>query len=197
MVKLLLVIAVIAAALLTGVVEVKFHFDKLVSAPGTLTRMAVNGNLLEQGRSLVVNVKRYTELYSAQDPAQKMEVMLGFVRQDATRLDELVQKGASSEKIVPQAKLLAKSVEQAREQAWKLSEGEREELEGISQEAFDEASKALATIQGLQQEAEENSRQLADIAEDISQKEGEVAGSEDKVEEKSVTPSPSAIPLQF
>jgi len=204
---LLALILVAGGAIATGVLEVKVYPERAAQAPGQFVQYIASGNFFEQGRALLIGLKRKFELYAAQEDDQKMEIMLGFVRQDAARLEKLVTSDPSPQKIVPQTKMLAKSIEQAQEQGAKLSEGALAELRGPSEEAFEQAANALARVEELQRRVEEGAQDLANTLEDLDipqdagdAAEGEVAGAQDDTTEESESApeeNQSSIPLRF
>lgn len=211
---LFLILSIVAvASVATGVVEVQLHPDKLSSAPGDLTRFVSNGVLLEKARSVGISAKRAVELYSAQEENQKLEVAVGFVREDATRLEEMVEDKPNIEKLVPQTEMLAKSIKRSRELAQDVSEGDLAELRVISEEAFGYAGSAFGKLAAFQKELQTSSDTLTKILEDVvpPEEEGEVAGAQDEAEDESEETAPvqseeaaeeplplnTSIPLRF
>lgn len=118
----ILAAGVIAALVLTNVIEIRFHWEKLADIPQVLGAAAKDGSAYEKIRASVVTAKRSAEKWFIKDDKQRLEVALGYVEQDSSRLRRLVEaESASPEKLAAQANLLAASLARLQEESQAVS----------------------------------------------------------------------------
>lgn len=144
-----IVVAVILIA--TGVLEVKFHPDRLVDIPGRLTTIVQDGDFVERGRAQAVWWKRLAEQRLVGDDARRLELAWLYVKTDAERLKTMLEKYQDQpEKLLPQASLLVKSLELGRTREHGLSSEKLQQLSHKKEEALAVVSEIAGGLQNSQ-----------------------------------------------
>ena len=205
---LLFIAAFVAVLLLTGIVEVKFQPQKYVDVPGLANSVIKEKTTIEKGRSYLISAKRKTELFIVQDKEKRLVLSLLYVKTDAERLQELINKEVSAPALLPQAELLVKSIDLVRKNAEKAPVEVVADMKAESAKSFTIAQEALSGLQDQYEQFEvihkEFSRLTTSLEDQIGQlglesNESDVAGTNDK--ELSETDDKStdekSIPLKF
>jgi hypothetical protein len=202
---LLLVIVAVVAGIFGGVIEVKWHPDRLSALPGNLMGLAQNGSLLERGRATVTSLKRTGEFWLLRDKQQRLEIATNYISVDASRLNSLLEDKADPATILPQAELLKASIERAATAASDASVDTVAALQAETKQAFSEATAAVKKLAETHENYKELEQKFADVTEKLKQQIGsvgqqdtksDVAGAKD---EKAASPEPTipAIQLNF
>lgn len=211
MFKILLVAGTIIGGLILGdVVEVSVHRERLGGLPARLSAHVSDAGTWEQMRALGIDLKRRGEQALASDERRKMELALLYVKTDAERLAALIEKKGEADAIAPQAKLLVKSLERARQAGGTVAIDVVADVRDQSREAFGLARASLEHLQTLGEEYASAREQLRAVAAALTEQlqgveladqvpGGEVAGTS-----RAASPAPSpapgdsvAIPLNF
>lgn len=202
---LLILIALGIILFLSGVVEIRVKPDKISAVPGTIAQLTKDKASLAQAKVYLTRLVRKGELLFAEGPRQKMELVLGYVEADSSKLAQSLSSQAEPKKVIAQAELLASSLEQAKKQAQDLSAEDLATLEERAKQAHLKAQGTLASLQALQQEYQSYQEQLTDIAESLEEEvgappadTGDVAGATDEESTPAVPiDSSEIIPLLF
>lgn len=214
MVKMLLLIASIAALVIGGVVEFKVHPDRIGQLPATLMGYVQEPSNLAGWGMTFTNLKRQGEQLFVRDEEKRFELSLGYVKTDAEALQEHIKDtGEHGEQALARAQLLAKSMSRVEEQLNDVPVDVLTKFKDTTRESFTLAESSLKSLKekreayaaleqrfGTVTEAlEEQLAKLFTVAGGGSKEEGEVAGAKD--EPKSTPTSTQseikAVPLNF
>lgn len=189
----------LAALLLGGVIEVRFHPEKIADVPGAVASAARDGSLYEKARVQAVSLKRTAEGWLIKDDQQRLTVALGNVERDSQRLKALSERGAKDGALAAQSGLLEKSFDHLSEVSQSVS---LDDLVSLKDKVAEAVHNAQATLNAIT-EWQSRFTKLAETFESAKQalehqvgQFGDVAGTS-----TSPTPTPenssSAIPLKF
>ncbi len=207
-----LLLTAVIGLMLTGVIEIKINTAKLASLPATLASFSKNKSALEQGRALLVNLKRKGEQMIITDKAKKLQLALIYVEKDAARLRELASKENNPAVLVPQADSLIKSIELVRNRSEEAPVQSVAELKTESATAFQDALLALGMLKDLHEDYKEIQQEFSRLTKALEQHLGDLELTADDKNEENVadaqtdeqkpaeTPSASPeeeIPLKF
>ncbi len=200
---MLAVVGVLAILIVSGVVEVRIHPDRIANVPAALTAATKDQTLVERGRRQLIALKRSGEQLIVRDQAKRLELAILYVKEDAKRLQSLLTAHKDNSRyLLPQAELLLASIEQVRTQAQEAPVKVVADLKEESREAFTLAYQAYADIKELREEYAALQKEFARLTSSLEEqigalttqdKEGSVAGTK----EESKQSQPSKIPLKF
>lgn len=204
-INVIIVIGVIIILILSGVLEVKFHPDKLKDVPVFLEKVIPKGAAMEKIRVGAVRLKRRGEEYIIKDRDRQLEVKLGYISTDAVRLqDALLSDKPLSEAIVPQGQLVVDDLKEVTRRAESTSLNKIEELKDISAKAFkdaDEVYKILKKRVGEEEGVSPRIKELLTALEDqlkaFNLARGPSSDSAVPIITTFPTSVPSAVPLKF
>lgn len=205
-----LLVVVVSLLILSGVIRVSFHPERLPEVPARAVDIVNNKSLLESGRSLFVQLKRQGEQWLLRDDTQKLKIATGYIRADANRLVDLIAADSTQpESVLPQATLLVSSIEQVSQ----LINSSSVEAIALSREeainALRSAEGALGQLQHIAAEQQAVQERFSAVTAELSNKIGSIAATADNdssvdLEQATVTPlptqavaTPTPIPLQF
>jgi|GEM_PF-6176437 hypothetical protein len=212
---MLFIAAFVSVLLLTGIVELKFQPQKYVDVPEIASSLIKEKTSIEKGRAYAVGAKRKVELFVIQDKEKRLVLSLLYVKTDAQRLKELIEKEITAPALLPQAEMLVKSIDLVRTNAEKAPVEVVADMKVESTKSFTLAQEALGNLQEQYEEFEvihtEFNRltksledQIGQLGLDVKESSEEVAGvkdeqtddSSDAVEEKEES-GDEKIPLKF
>jgi hypothetical protein len=200
-----LVVVALVVGIAGGVIEVKWHADKLSALPGNLAKMAQDGSLWEKGRTLATSLKRQGEFWLIRDERQRLEIATNYISVDASRLNTLLEDKADPATILPQAELLTASIERAAKATSDSSVDIVASLQGETKQAFGEAAETVKRLTATHEDYKNLEQKFAGIVEKLEQQIGsikdkvqtsEVAGIKDEGGDEA-TPTIPAIKLNF
>jgi len=205
----LIIIVITTGLLLTGIVELKVNKEKFFILPDITSSVLREKSAYEQGRSYAVSLKRRAEQLVVQNKEKRLVLALLYVKSDAARLEELIEKNADSQQaaiLLPQAELLISSIDRVRRTAEKAPVAVIADLKQDSEESFANAQEALRHLQEVHDDYEEIGEEFTRLTEsledkigtfDLNRTEEEVAGEKNVGEQDESEPEKSAIPLKF
>lgn len=144
---ILFILAFASVLLLTGIVEVKFQPQKYINVPEIADSLIKEKTSVEKGRAYVVGAKRKVELFVIQDKEKRLVLSLVYVKTDAERLKELIEKKITAPAILPQAEMLVKSIDLVRKNAEKAPVEVVADMKMESTKSFKLAQEALGNLQ--------------------------------------------------
>lgn len=149
MIKFLIIAGLIVGALIIGgVLEVTIHPERLAEVPSRVIGFISEPSTQARARTLLTDLKRRGEQLIIKDEEKRTKLALLYVTQDAAKLQEQVAEGDPAT-LLPQAELLAKSLQRAKTQ---LDSASIETLSSLREESRDAIGTAEATLQTLRQE---------------------------------------------
>lgn len=168
LVLLVILAGVIAALAIGGVLEIKFHPENVSRVPGAVMQYFRDYQIIEQGRMLFTQAKRYVEGYIIRDPEQQRKVALQYAKTDAERLKQLIEQGKTlPQDLEPQTKLLASSLEKVKGIADNLSGDKLIEFQKEAGETLKNVQENLAALQKLQAAYEQSRDRFASLAKSL------------------------------
>lgn len=204
LVLLIILAGVIAALVIGGVLEIKFHPENLSRVPGAIMQYFKDYQIIEQGRVLFTRTKRFVEGYLIRDPEQQRKVALQYAKADAERLKQLIEQGKTlPQDLEPQTKLLASSLEKVKSIADNLTGEKLIEFQKEAGDTLKNVQENLAALQKLQAAYEQSRDRFASLAKSLQDGLARVNLGLTSKPNPSPTPSskPSSsstpIPLQF
>lgn len=144
---ILFIAAFVSVLLLTGIVEVKFQPQKYIDVPEIANSLIKEKTSVEKGRAYVVGAKRKVELFVIQDKEKRLVLSLLYVKTDAERLKELINKKITAPALLPQAELLVNSIDLVRKNAEKAPVEVVADMKVESTKSFTLAKEALGNLQ--------------------------------------------------
>lgn len=201
MIKFVFYLVVIAVVILvmTGMIEITLHTDRLGQVPGKIQQFVTQPGTWEKARVLFARGKRAIEQMMAKDPQRKLELTLLYVKEDAGRLNDLIEKKPDTpEAIVPQAELLVDSMKALQEKSAKASLETITQLQDKSREAFTAATQALEHLKTVHSAYEAIRERLTSTTKTLEEQIKEfVLPKASTIVSPKPTPSPTPIPLRF
>ncbi len=163
MIKFLALLATTAIVLgvWSGVLQVSWHPEHLSQIPNQLGSFAENSNLGEQAYYYAIHYKRQAEQAMMHDPKKELRLAITYVKQDATRLTDLVASQKAFDRFVPQTKLLAESVRLLQQQK---SQATTEEILATSDSSGEVIRDASIIVHQLQDKSPEFKNTTPDLA---------------------------------
>lgn len=149
---LALVVAAIGGAIWSGVIEVNLKSQKLPEIPAISNNFLKEKATYEKGRAYLVGLKRKGEMIIVRDKEKRLVLSLLYVKNDSSRLEELIAKALSQASIIPQAELLVWSINLVRENAQKAPV---EVVASLKQDSVKTFSQAQIALGGLKKEQAE------------------------------------------
>jgi len=206
-----IILGIVAALVVGGVLEITVHPEAAASLPQQITGLVGGASGAESTRAWLTGVKRKGEQWIIQDDSQKLSIATGYIASDADRLLGLMQdKPADASTVLPQAELLLKSIEQARDVIETAEVGAIAEAREDAHSALVAASQALDRLKELEAEQEalheRFNRTTSALTERIGvldspdDKEQEEVNEEDRSpvkEEEAEEGEAASIPLEF
>src|SRR5688572_18231036 len=108
MVKMLLLVALVAALVIGGVVEFKVHPDRIGQLPATLMGYVQEPSNIAGWGTTFTDLKRRGEQLFVRDEEKRFELSLGYIKTDAEALQEHIKDtGEYGEQALARAQLLA------------------------------------------------------------------------------------------
>lgn len=203
-ISLLLGIAGLAVLYLSGVVRVEFSPEKLSAVPGTVSNLVSDASFLTSAKNQAISWKRDGELYFADSAEKKMDLALQYTEADSKRLQEALDGNKEPQVLVPDAELLAESIERMREYAGQLSEEDLVAVQDRSRQIASTAGGVLGKLKDVQRDYAEFEERLAGVTDKLEiylesavPDQGEVAGAKDESDKETQEEGSSKIPLQF
>lgn len=185
-------VLVIIGLILTNVIEVKINYAKVKDLPGTVMAFIQNGAMIERVRTQGIWWKRLVEQRFGKDDSRRLELAWLYVKTDADNLVSLISEPSpAAPKILPQTKLLEKSLSLARELENKVSIEVSQQFRAESVEALTSVQNAHNALVRLQGEY----AILQKTTDDIARKAGFTPGA--ATSPFSISPSPTSVPLRF
>jgi hypothetical protein len=211
---LLFIAAFIAVLLLTGILEIKFQPQKYIDIPNIANSVVKEKTTVEKGRAYMVGVKRKVELFVIQDKEKRLVLSLLYVKTDAERLKELIEKQTTAPALLPQAELLVNSIDLVRKNAEKAPVEVVADMKSESAKSFTLAQEALGSLQDQYEQFEkihsEFNRLTKSLEDQIGQlgledspSQEDVAGTQDEKtnasseDDATKTQKDATIPLKF
>lgn len=198
----LLAVAAIVIGIFGGVLEVKLHPEKLSALPGNISGLIQDGSLVERGRRYVTSLKRTGEFWLIRDERQRLEIATNYISVDAGRLDRLLEDNSQPTVILPQAELLAESMERAKNITGKASVDTVASLQTETKTALREAATTVKRLTETHADYQELEQKFATIVGILAKQlgslgeEGDVAGTQN-TPAPTASPTIPAIPLNF
>ncbi|MDP3996899.1 MAG: hypothetical protein U1C49_02610 [Candidatus Andersenbacteria bacterium] len=204
-------IVIIIIFILTGVIEVSVHTERLSNVPEKLISLSTNQALISSARAWTVNIKREAEQKFIQDSDQKLTLALNYVKIDSDRLDTLVSEAKTDpDQIVPQATLLLQSIKRVSALLENASANQLADVKSEAGQSIITANQSFRKLTFLRDQPARFSDELVVIADSLKEYIGnvdlaadnqpDVAGTQDK-NQSNIQPSPtsesSPIPLEF
>lgn len=201
----LLALAAVAVGIFGGVIEVKWHPDKLSAVPGNITEIVQDGSLIERGRAYITSLKRTGEFWLIRDERQRLEIATTYISVDSQRLDKLLLDNREPAFILPQARLLAESMERAKDITGKASVNTVASLQAEAKTALREAAATVERLTETHADYKDLEQKFANVVSVLAkqlgswgEQTGDVAGAKDTpTPTPSPSPSISAIQLNF
>lgn len=202
-ISLLVGIAALVVLYLSGVVQVELNPGRLSAVPGTVSNLVSDAGLITSVKNKVISLKRQGELYFADNPKKRLELAMGYAETDSGRLQASLESNEGPQVLVPDAELLATSIEQMKEYAGELSEEDLVAIQDKSRQIASTAGSTLEQLKEVQRDYAEFEERLADVTDKLeiyldgaaSGGDGEVAGvKDDAPDNKEGLPN---IPLRF
>ncbi|MEK7556828.1 MAG: hypothetical protein AAB538_02520 [Patescibacteria group bacterium] len=189
----------IAALILGGVIEIRFHGEKLADVPKGIAAAAQDGSMYEKIRARAVGTKRVAERLIIKDDKQRLEIALRYVEEDSARLRRLSEEGNGPEKLAAQVGLLEDSLSRVREQSQAVSIEDLRAFKDKAQASLALAREAVEISDQVKEHFETLKNRLAEVRESIENQVGRLESAEDSGDvAATVTPSPEpSIPLKF
>jgi hypothetical protein len=184
--KILSIVAIVAIAvfMLTGVLEIKFHGDKLSDIPRNIVLAGSSKSTWVKIRNTGVHWKRNGEQWLVKDNAQKLELSLGYVEKDSqSLLDTVATSAADPEVIALQAELLIKSLRRASDVITHAPADVLASARGSAEQSFSTAHNALAKLSEAREERQALNERLAELSSELNDQLGDVAPSKENTEE--------------
>lgn len=201
MLRLLTVLIIIAFIILTmtGVIEIKVHADRLGEVPGRVMQFINQPSTWEKARVLFTRVKRWGEQVLVKDADKKLEVSLVYVKDDAERLNRLVEKYKDTpEAVLPQAELLVDSMKALQKESAAVSLETIMQFQEKSREVFSAATESLEHIKHIESVYEAIRDRLSETSSTLEQQLKDfVLPKNDTIKTPTPSPKPSVIPLRF
>lgn len=211
-----LALIAVAIGIAGGVIEVKLHTDKLGALPGNIMALAQDGTLQERVRGTVTGFKREAEFWIIRDEQQRLELATQYIEKDANRLKELLAKKNPLPGLIPQAQLLAASIERAGDVTAASTADNIAAWQDKTKAAFTTAAGSIGELKITHKEYKTLEEKLAAVVQALEKqigsfeikpaKDAAVAGTTDEKKEESDRPANSAgrpastgivIPLNF
>lgn len=171
---LVLVVAMLGGALWAGVIEVNFKPKPLPEIPAVANTLLKEKATFEKTRAYLLGLKRKGEMVVIRDKEKRLVVALLYVKNDAVRLEELIANAASQESILPQAKLLVKSLSLVRLNAQKAPVEVVASLKQESSKTFAQAQTALGGLQKQNEEYTQIHQEFSRLTKSLEQQIGEL-----------------------
>lgn len=200
-------VGLVVVGLVSGVIEVRFHSERLSGVSQQARDLVGDGSLLAQLRVWATQSKRWVEQWMIKDSEQKLTIALGYVASDAEQLSKTLDASADKPtQVLPYAELLLASMVRVDEL---MADAGAAELAAVRSEAEAAAQAASASLQQLQKlAAQQNdlseafSKTTAALKERITNLNPDLPQSEGGDQLNSVSPLPSptpepVIPLEF
>ena len=201
--------AILAVLILTGIVEIKFHPQEYVNIPALTNNILNEKTTLEKARTYTVAIKRKAELFIVQDKEKRLVLSLLYVKTDAERLKDLIDKKVSAPALLPQAELLVSSIDLVRKNAEKAPVEVVASLKAESSKSFAIAKEALSGLQGQYEQFETIHSEFTRLTQSLESQIGQLGLNTNEQEanqnvspdpnpdETQPTPSANTIPLKF
>lgn len=201
--------AVLAVLILTGIVEIKFHPQEYVNIPALTNNILNEKTTLEKARTYTISLKRKAELFIVQDKEKRLVLSLLYVKTDAERLKDMIDKKVTAPALLPQAELLVSSIDLVRKNAEKAPVEVVASLKAESSKSFAIAQEALSGLQGQYEQFETIHSEFTRLTQSLESQIGQLglntdnqAANQDIAPDPSATavqpaPSPDNIPLKF
>jgi len=200
----LVIILIIGGLIISGIVEVRINKEKLFSLPDITSSVVREKASYEQGRAYAVGLKRRAEQLVVQNKEKRLVLALLYVKSDAARLQELIDKNQDSQKatiLLPQSELLIASIGLVRRTAEKAPTSVVADLKQESEESFTQAKEALQNLQALHEEYEEIGEEFdrlnKSLADQINELNLEQGTPDQSSEEAPAEEEEEEIPLKF
>jgi len=202
------ILSIIALAVLIwgGVIEVRFSASKLGEVPGKVIGLFQGQSSLASVTSWGTNVKRDGETWIIKDEQQRIQVALGYIKNDAERLIEVKEDvETETSDVLIQADLLLDSVSRVDEISGRATADNVASLREEIKDAFRTARSALDELKELQEEYSSLRERFATATQSIEWNVGEIQFAEDgdgsgavagAKDDKTGTED-SAVPLEF
>lgn len=187
--KLITIVALVVLAIfiLTGVLEIKFHGEKLSDIPRNLVLAGSSKSTWVKIRNTGVHWKRSGEQWLVKENAQKLELALGYVEKDSQDLLETVSTSAADPEVIAlQAELLIKSLRRASDVITHAPADVLADAREDAEQSFSSAHNALAKLSQAREERQALNERLAELSSELKDQLGDVAPAQ--AEEKEEKP---------
>lgn len=189
--------AVLAVLILTGIVEIKFHPQEYVNIPALTNNILNEKTTLEKARTYSVSLKRKAELFIVQDKEKRLVLSLLYVKTDAERLKDMIDKKVTAPALLPQAELLVSSIDLVRKNAEKAPVEVVASLKAESRKSFAIAQEALSGLQGQYEQFETIHSEFTRLTKSLESQIGQLGlNADDQSANQDITPDPNATDVQ-
>jgi hypothetical protein len=161
---ILIIIVLVGVGVVTGVIEVKIHADKLSSVPSTIQQVVTNGSILSQGEYYLTTWKRGAELAIANSDDKQFKLHMKYVENDTEKLKKALDEKKSPDTIILRSKLLNESLEKAKETVEDISDEAMNEVRDSWVKILANANQELGRLGGLADEYKKYQEQIEKIA---------------------------------
>lgn len=194
----IILVGIGVALVVSGVVEVKFHHDRLKDVPSKLLDLVPTKEALEQGKTTLVNLKRWVELAVVREDAQRLKIAFTHVQEDTTKLKQLIEdQSAPTERLVAQAKLLVASLEYVTELGGKVPTEVLKKTRDESKDTLTSARQVLDKLSKQQERFATYGAQLSWITESLEKYFGSFTKNEEgKRDTDTASPPPASFELE-
>jgi hypothetical protein len=197
---LLLVAGALAALILGGALEVRFHPDKLSNIPQQLSALTKDQSAVTKSKLALIKLKRSGEWLVFRDKEKRLEIAVLNVGEDAGRLQEaLAGADSNPDQLLPYAQLLLDSIEKVRGAAQEAPASAVASMKEESTEAFLDARAALGQLQDVHEEYQTINEEFSRLTKALEEQVGTMnLGSEQgNSEQQGAETEQSSAPLRF
>lgn len=176
---IVLVIGAIAALIVSGVLEVKIHPDKIAGISKNTLGLFKDQSMIEKSRAFFVKIKRRGEQFIIRDKEKRLELALLYVEKDAERLNTLIKEDKEASYLLPSSQSLIASLNLVRSTAEEAPVEVVASLKDKSQKAFSSAQETLGELKDIHEQYEAIQEEFTRLTESLEKQIGELNINED------------------
>jgi|SRR3989344_5889607 len=158
-----IVLVAIVAGIALGVIEVKFHLDKIGGAPAAIQQAIGDGSVISQVEYYFTTWKRHVEVTISSSNNKKFEIRMKHVEQDTKKLQDALNAKKDPGVIIVKSKLLNESLGYAKEALEDVSDEALKKLRDPWVKTLASANQELARLPALADEYKKYQEQIENI----------------------------------
>ena len=171
---IVLIIGAIAALIVSGVLEVKIHPDKISGISKNTLGLFKDQSMIEKSRAFFVKIKRRGEQFIIQDEEKRLELALLYVEKDSERLNRLIKENKDAANLLPSSQSLITSLNLVRSTAEDAPVEVVASLKDKSQKAFSSAQETLGELKDTHEQYESIQEEFTRLTESLEKQIGEL-----------------------